>query len=429
MLKSAKVRLRDFRDRSLERNAVRERSLGKATFVGITGSSAKTTTTDMLAHVLSASHKVQKQANFNNRRAILKALARSRGGSDFVVAEIAASGAYDLKSVADIFRPDVAVVTMVALEHKSEFGNLEEIAAQKGELVAALRPGGLAVLNGDDPNVATMADRTPERTITFGRSPESDYRAIAIKAAYPDRLRFSIEWADGSFTFQTKFVGEHFWLPALATAATAIELGVPPDIVAERIATFEPILERCGVIQASDGPDFILDTYKAPWHSLGLAFDTIAVASAPRKRIVLGHLSDFRGSSSQRYRDAYRMATAVADQVIFVGTHSHRSKASQQDRDDGRFVAFATPKEVADYIRATSIPGELILIKGSGDLHLERIALSWKSDIRCWIDSCGNGSTCLACGRFADPYEWHKGRKRRGRLSRMVRRQFGMATS
>jgi UDP-N-acetylmuramoyl-tripeptide--D-alanyl-D-alanine ligase len=428
MLNSINQRFRRFRDQSLERDALAARARSDAVFIGITGSSAKSTTTDLLAHVLAAHGSVRKQVNFNDPRAILKAIAQSRRGSEFVVAEVAIGSAYKIAPIAKVFQPDVAVVTMVAIEHKPAFHTLEEIAAEKGELLAALRPGGFAVLNSDDPNVAAMAGNTSERVVTFGRSEKSDYRATGVRAAYPQRLRLTVDWAGKSLPLNTNFVGEHFWLPTLAAVATAIELEVPPDLVAERVAAFEPLLERCGVVSVPNGPEFILDTYKAPWHSLELAFEMLAAASAPRKRIVLGHLSDFPGSSKQRYRDAYRLARAVADQVIFVGTHSHRSKASQQDRDEGRLVAFATPKEVADYVRATSIPGEVILLKGSGDLHLERIALLWKSEIRCWIDACGNGSTCLTCGRFADPYEWHKGRRKRGRIKRFLRARAAAVT-
>lgn len=74
---------------------------------------------------------------------------------------------------------------------------------------------------------------------------------------------------------------------------------------------------------------------------------------------------------------------------MFVGDHSHRSKASRKDRDEGRFLAFATPFEVAEHIRRTATSGELVLIKGSSDLHLERIALSWTGDVKCWVPVCG----------------------------------------
>ena len=408
-------RLRLRRDNALERKAARAREASPADFIGITGSSAKSTTAALLAHVLSARGRVRRQVKFNDRRAVLKTLKQSRRGCDFVVIEAGAARPGQMKPMAQALRPDVAIVTMVALEHKSAFRTVQAIGAEKSELVAALQPGGLAVLNGDDPNVAAMATiarKAGARVVLFGRSTDNDYRAAAVNAAFPERLGLTLDWSGGMLPLHTNFVGEHFWLPTLAAVATAIELGVDPEVVAERLANSKPLLERCGVIDVPGGPTFIVDTTKAPWHSLRLAFDVIADASAPRKRIVLGHMSDFAGSD-QKYRDAYRMAREAADQVIFVGRHAHRSKASRQDRDEERFVEFATAEQVNAYIRNTAIPGELILLKSSVDLHLERIALSWNVQVNCWAEACGHNSGCLDCGRYGDAFEWHKGRKKR----------------
>ena len=413
-------RARANRDRSLERKARLARQRSNAVFIGITGSSAKSTAAALLGHILSAAGQVQQQIKFNNRRSILKTIARTSSRSDFIVVEAGIGESNRMEPMAELLQPDVALVTMVEIEHKSAFGTHAAIAREKGFLVAALPADGLAVLNGDDPFVRAMSERSNARVIRFGRSDDSDYIARDIHSAFPERLRLTVEWTGGSVPLSTKFVGDHFWVPTLAAVATAIELGVSPAVVAERVASFEPLLERCGVISAPGGPSFILDTTKAPWHSMKLAFDTLANASAPRKRIVLGHMSDFAGSD-QKYRDAYRWARTVADQVIFVGNHSHRSKASQEDRDLGRFMAFRTPEEVSDFIRSTAVADELILLKGSVDLHLERIALSWKHDVKCWARSCGHNSGCVDCGRYEDSHDWHKGRKKRRGIIRLIK--------
>jgi UDP-N-acetylmuramoyl-tripeptide--D-alanyl-D-alanine ligase len=416
-------RLRIRRRATLERAAARAREDAKAVFIGLTGSSGKSTTTELLAHILAARGRVLKQVKFNDPRSILKTTARSEG-HDFVVAEVALGRANTMRPMSQSLSPDVAIVTMVALEHKSRYRDLQTIAAEKGELVEALRPAGLAVLNGDDAHVAAMAQRTTARVIRYGLSPGNDYRATEMQAAFPDRLSLTVVGPKGTLPLRTPFVGTHFWLPTLAAVATALELGVPPDAVARQVASFGPLLERCGVMSIPQGPHLILDTTKAPWHSIKLAFDVIANATATRKRIVLGHMSDFAGSDA-KYRDAYRMARAAADQVIFVGEHAHRSKASQEDREAGRFVQFATPEQAARYVRETAIAGEAILIKGSVDLHLERIALAWTHDVKCWVSACGQNGGCTDCGRYEESFEWHKGRKRRGRLRRFVARLAG----
>jgi UDP-N-acetylmuramoyl-tripeptide--D-alanyl-D-alanine ligase len=414
-------RLRAKRDIALKRKAARGRARSKATFIGISGSSAKSTTAALLVHILVAHGGVRQQVKFNDLRAIMKTLVGSTASHDFVVVEAGVESGDEMKPMAEALQPDVAIMTMVAIEHKSAFHTHEKVAAEKGELIAALRPGGFAMLNGDDPHVMAMANRTRERIVVFGRSENCDYRATGVSAAFPRRLSLTVLGANEPLRLQTNFVGEHFWLPTLAAVATATELGVPSDVIADRVATFEPLAERCGVIRAPGSPDFILDTTKAPWHSIKLAFAVLAKATPTRKRIVLGHMSDFIGSNT-KYRDAYRWAREVADEVIFVGDHSHRSKASQEDCDSGRFHSFSTTDEVANHIRNTFVPGEVILLKGSVDLHLERIALSWTHDVKCWVRSCGRSSGCLDCGRYEYPYERHKGRKKPGRLVRRLKK-------
>jgi UDP-N-acetylmuramoyl-tripeptide--D-alanyl-D-alanine ligase len=396
----------------------RRRLASKARFVGITGSSAKSTTTALLGHILEASGRVATQADSNVARALAKTLVNHSRDRDFIVAELGVGAEGTMKPMADVLRPDVAVVTLVALEHRSAFRTLERVAAEKGHLVEAVRPGGFAVLNADDPNVMAMAGRTRERIVTFGRSEGADYRAIRVHAAFPARLSLVVQWTGGSLALQSNFLAEHFWLPVAAATATAIELGVESSLIADRIADFQPILHRFGLISVPGGPDFMVDSIKAPWHSLQLAFDAVANADAPRKRIVLGQISDFAGSN-RKYRDAYRAARKAAGEVIFVGEHAHRSEASEQDRRDGTFREFLTPLEAERHIRATAIPGELILLKGSSRLHLERIALSWVEEVRCWQTACGRSQGCKPCGLYPVSYETHHGRKNWKRRARL----------
>ena len=102
-----------------------------------------------------------------------------------------------------------------------------------------------------------MADRSRHRVATFGRSELADYRAERVHAAYPKRMSMSVRWAGGELPLQTRFIGEHFWLPAAAAVATALELGVDPALVAERVADFEPLTTRCGVMEIPGRPDVL----------------------------------------------------------------------------------------------------------------------------------------------------------------------------
>ena len=410
--------------------AKRARARSKATFIGVTGSSGKSTAASLLGHILAGHRRVYTRVLANTIKSLVSTLYKRMnkdGEVDYVVFEAGAFGVDTIRPMAQMLKPHVAVVTMVRLEHLSSFKTLENVAREKRALVEALGPGGLAVLNADDPNVFAMASGDAHRVVTFGESETADYRVTDISAAYPRTLGLMLHWRGGALKLETPFPGEHFWLPTAAAAATALELGVPGRMVEERIATFEPLANRCHVMVADGGPHFVVDTAKAPWHSLPLAFDMVAKSGAGRKRIVLGQLSDFAGSNA-KYARAYDSARKIADQVIYVGEHAHRSKADQADRDSGRFVELRTPKEVSDHLRRTAVPGELILLKSSSSLHLERLALAWTHDVKCWIPACGKKEGCQDCGLFEVPFEEHRQfvkKRRNDRRWQRLRRLFG----
>ncbi|WP_224544202.1 Mur ligase family protein [Mesorhizobium sp. CA16] len=406
--------------------AERARARSKATFIGITGSSGKSTATSLLGHILASHGKVYTQVLANTLKALVRTLykrMKRAGKVDYVVFEAGAFEPGSIRSMAQMLKPDVAVVTMVRLEHVTQFRTLDAVAQEKRALAEVLSPGGLAILNADDPHVLDMASGARCRVATFGQSEAADYRVTDIHAAYPDLLRFSLRWRGGDIDMQTRFPGEHFWLPAAAAAVTALELGVPPEKIAARTASFEPLANRCTVLVTDRGPQFIVDAAKAPWHSLNIAFEMMAKAKAVRKRIVVGQISDYTGSS-RKYGAAYGIARDVADEVIYTGDNAHRSRASQADRDSGRLIELRTPKEVSDHIKQTAVPGELILLKSSGNLHLERVALAWTHDVRCWIPACGKKEGCSTCGLYEVPFEEHKSFVANRRLERR-RRRFG----
>ncbi len=390
------------------------RSRSKALHIGITGSSGKSTTTALLAHILEGQGSVHAQIYENTIPQLARTLCKAPTLADYVVAEVGATVKGSISPMARLLSPDVAIVTKVGLEHYSAFRGKDAVAQEKGELVAALASSGLAVLNADDTHVLTMARRTQARIVTFGRSQSADYRLDAAEASFPQRLKVMVSCKDGIFELQTPFVGEEFWIATLAAFATAVELGVPPSMAATRIASFSAPWNRCGILATDGGPTFIVDTVKAPNDSIPAAIDMLRKAQAAKKRAVIGSISDYTGGRRKGTALAYELAHPCSDQFIFVGENGHRAHPSDEDKKSGKFIDFLTPKEASDYLKATSRPGELILLKGSQTQHLERIALSWTHHVQCWETNCGKYIDCLQCGMVEVPYNEHrKARKAR----------------
>lgn len=407
-----------------KRAAMNRRRFG-GRVIAVTGSSAKTTTTSLLGHILKGKAPTRVRAMENSMLHICRTLVETRPDDAYAVIETATAGKGMIASKARLIRPHIAVVTIVQVEHYSAFRSIDAIAEEKADLLRALPPDGIAILNGDDEHVAAMATLTSARKVTFGHAENCDYRVLSVEYAFPEPLRIKVQFRGRTIELRSKLVGRHFWLSVVAAFAAAVEAGADPDFAASRIPEFEPVFNRLSVIRVPDGPTFLLDAAKAPRSSLGLAFDVVAGADARYKRIVLGSISDYPGNPRKAYRSAFRMASAVADEVIFVGSNSHRSGASEDDRRAGRFVEMPDAHAVFNHIRLTARSGELILLKGSIRDHLERVGLACADEVRCWIAACGFTICCNNCGLYSIPFDEHPSIRRRNRRQRW-KRFFGM---
>jgi UDP-N-acetylmuramoyl-tripeptide--D-alanyl-D-alanine ligase len=398
--------------------AMLSRYRSRATFVGITGSSGKTSTAAMLSHILVGQAPVASLIVENQIGSQVRALNAVSASHRHVVCEMGADGPGTLQPMIDLVQPAVGVVTLVGLEHKSAFRTLDAVAEEKQKLVEALPESGLAVLNRDDPRVLAMASRTQARVVTFGSS-DGEYRIVQVGATMPGQLTVTIAHKGETFEVQTQLTGAHQSVAVAAAFACAHQLGAPPSLIGSRLASFQPVFGRCSAHVIENGPIFIVDTVKAPYYSIYLPINMMAEFNAPRKRIVIGQISD-ASNTNPKYRDVYRASRSVADQVIFVGDNAHRSKATPEEIEAGRFVEKRVVKEAVEFVKDTAIPGEIILLKSSSCLHLERIFIDFECRVRCWEQNCGRVKDCLRCGSYAIPFKRRneqKGRAKRGRYA------------
>ena len=391
--------------------AIYARKRSSATFIAITGSSGKSTTAALIAYILSGVAPTASQIGNSVNRAIVRALQKAPPDNGYFVAEVGSEGPGTLEPSLRIVRPEVGVVTLVRLEHRSAFHSLEAVMQEKAKLIEALPASGLAILNADDPRVTSMAGVTQARVVTFGQTGR-DYLVSSVRGEAPGELSLTITHQNRAFEIASRLTGEHQSLAMAAAFSCTHQLGVAPNVIVERIASFPQVYGRCSVHRVKHGPLFIFDAAKAPQHSIQLALDMLAKFHAPRKRIVVGQVSD-GGNSKTTYRKVYRAARAIADQVIFVGEHSHRSNASAEDVINGRFVRFDTVKEAAEFLKQSAIADEIIFLKSSSSLHFERLMINFFASVRCWKHACGRKDTCAplfggGCGLYEVPFEHHK---------------------
>jgi UDP-N-acetylmuramoyl-tripeptide--D-alanyl-D-alanine ligase len=367
----------------------------------------------MISHILSGVAPVKAQIYDNNLGSYIRMLTATTADFDYVVCEVATNAPGCIKPIVDLLKPSIGIVTLVGLEHYSKFRTYDAVAQEKAALIEALPQHGLAILNYDDARVASMASRTKARVVTFGES-GGDYVISDVQSHIPGELSLSISHGSDRFDIITCLTGPYQSLAVAAAFCCAHQLGVPPSLIQKGIANFRSQPGRCSFHRVEDGPVFILDTHKGPYYSFYLPINMMAQFSAPRKRIVVGQISD-AGNTNPKYRDVYRASRLVADQVIFVGDNAHRSKATAEEISVGRFVQKRSVKEAANFIKETAIPGEIILVKSAQNLHLERLFLSFPHAVRCWEQECGKKCPCVSCGKYRLPFEEHKKIKRGSR--------------
>ena len=384
--------------------AVYRRALQRVCFVGVTGSIGKTVTKDLIAAILETKGQGHKTVETKNGpHWVARSILSTRPWHSHCVVELGALGIDTLDAPVRLLRPQVAVITRVATDHWSAFQSLAATAREKGKLVDALTPDGVAVLNADDPNVRAMAARCAGRVVTYGLAADALVRADQISATWPDRLTFTVHYGGRSLPVQTRLCGTH-WVPSvLAALATGIVLEVPLDRAVAAVATVEPPTGRLSPLTDSQGVTFLRDDWKASLETVPAALRLLAEARAPRKIAVIGTVSDYQGKGTERYVRIVQDALEAADEVVLVGASAARGLRVRYRRPDAALRAFSTAKQASDYLEEVLRSGDLVLLKSSSKDHVERIALRRTKGVVCWLTNCGRKGNCETCSQFRVP--------------------------
>jgi len=343
--------------------------------VGLTGSSGKTSTKDLLAHVLAAAGPtVAPPGSFNNEIGHPWTVLRADDSTRFLVLECSARGPGHIAALCRIAPPRIGVVLNVGTAHVGEFGSPEAIAASKGELVAALPADGVAVLNADDPAVAAMAGRTRARVLTVGHGPGAAVRSVDERLDGAGRPSYTLICDRGQADVSLPLYGAHHVPNSLAAAAVALELGMPLDAVVAALATARPASRwRMEVTARADGVRVINDAYNANPESMAAALRALAaMTGGGRSWAVLGEMGELGAHAAAAHSAVARLAVELGVQRVLAVGPAARLYAA-----DGVAVqAVADAGEVVVLLRSELRPGDVVLVKASRAVGLERVALA-----------------------------------------------------
>lgn len=356
--------------------------------VGITGSSGKTSTKDLLAHVLAeVGPTLAPAGSFNNELGLpLTCLRRTREHT-FAVLEYSARGRGHIAFLCGIARPQVAVVLNVGSAHLGEFGSVADIAAAKGELVRAARD--LVVLNADDPAVLAMAALTSARVVTFGETRTADVRAEDVVLDDDGRASFRLVTPRGAVDVTLGLHGAHHISNALAVAATVVSTtDLPLERLTALLGSARPVSRwRMEVTERADGVTVINDAYNANPESMRAALKTLAVMSRAKTRrtvAVLGVMGELGEATRLAHMDLGRFVVRLdITQLVVVGPEAGGIHAGAVLEGSWGSESVHVPDLAAavDLLRASLAPGDVVLVKGSRVAGLERVAAAVLEDV------------------------------------------------
>ncbi len=362
---------------ALQRLGAAVRRLWGKPLIGVTGSAGKTTTKEAIAHVLGTRQRVLKsQGNLNNHFGMPLQLLKLEPDHEVAVIEMGMSHAGEITALARLAAPDCGVVTMVAPVHLEFFDSIAAIARAKYELIESLHAGGIAVLNADDAYVSQFGRDFHGRVVTFGLQQPADVSAQNIESCGPLGSAFDIA-ADGKQArANLPLLGEHNVYNALAAVAVGLQYGVPLQTAAESLATLSAGDKR-GEILNIGGVTVINDCYNSNPKALDSMVRSLAAIPARRRIIVAGEMLELGPAAEALHRDAgTHMAQADIDFVVGVrGLAQAMVEGAKQAGIRGEFVS--TPEAAGEWLRREIKPGDVVLLKASRGVRLERALEVW----------------------------------------------------
>lgn len=359
----------------------RVRALGRLSVVAVTGSNGKTTTKNLLHAILEKEGQtIAPPGSFNNHVGAPHSMLRVDEDTAYLVVEMGASAEGEIARLVSIVMPDVAIVLKVGMAHAGVFGGIDATARAKSEIVRDLPDSAVAVLNVDDPRVATMMDATRARVVGFGRGADdgigADFRAENVRTSLAG-TSFDLVVGTERVPVQLQIIGEHHVYNALAALAAVTELGIPLD---RSIAAVETVRRaerwRMERFETAQGITVINDAYNASPDSMAAALRTLAQVSGDTGRrsvAVLGEMAELGEYAEEEHDRIGRLVVRLdIKKLVVIGSaarHIHLA-AALEGSWDGESVLVATPDEALAFLQDELRPGDVVLVKSSKSAEL-----------------------------------------------------------
>jgi UDP-N-acetylmuramoyl-tripeptide--D-alanyl-D-alanine ligase len=388
--------------------------LFRTTFIAVTGSVGKTTTKEFLAEILALKGRTFRSLGNQNGGFIVPLnILRVRPWHRFAVIEVAVSRPGSMRRLAKVVRPDVALILGVVVRtHTTEFQDLDQHADEKAVLLQWLAPGGLAILNGDDPKVAKMGVKREQSVRWTGTSSDLDFWIDQISSRWPERLRFRIHRREETCDIQTQQVGTHWATHLAAALAAAHSLGVPLSEAARVLRQTSPYPARMEPVSLPSGAVLIRDENNGSVDTLEASLRVLREAEAARTVLIITDFTDAGLTRKPRLRYLASAVSGWLDVLVLSGDYHEygRRKAIEAGMRPDQVHSFATLREVAGFVKQELRSGDLALLRGRGTDHVPRLFFAQLGSVACWREDCRKRMLCDVCWELGfEPDAAHSG--------------------
>ena len=349
--------------------------------IGITGSQGKTTTKDLLFSILSnEGETIASLASFNNELGVPLTLLRCTDKSKYCILEMGARKSGDIAALTSLANPDVGAVLKVGNAHLGQFGSQEMIAKTKGELIAGLKSGAVAVLGTYDSFTPEMASAKGVMRVTFGDSAKCDIRAADIEAR-GGFAHFDLVIGSDRHAVELQILGLHQISNALAAAAIASSLGVSVNRIASTLSNHAPLSKWRMELDEANGLTLINDSYNANPESMEAALKVLSLLAQERggrSWAYLGLMHELGEASDQMHEEIGVIAQNLGiDYLVAINSKSYLKQINP---------SIVTARHFDNWKESLSLfsefnPGDVILVKASRAEGLEELASAIKTSV------------------------------------------------
>jgi UDP-N-acetylmuramoyl-tripeptide--D-alanyl-D-alanine ligase len=339
----------------------------KVPVLAITGTNGKTTTKELLAAILSKKIKVHyTKGNLNNHIGVPLTILSAPADTEMFIIEMGASHIGEIRTLCLIAKPDYGIITNIGTAHIEGFGSIEGVAKAKTELFEHLRKvNGIALYNDKDPLLTEKIFKIINRAVPFSDPTGTDLKIDPVLSDL--KLGISLTYLHHNYNIVTNLFGSYNLENVRAAIATALFLGIDiPDIV-NAVENYMPANNR-SQIKSTKNNTLICDSYNANPTSMNLALESFAAIKADKKIVILGDMLELGDKSAEEHLKVLKTLQSYASDMVFLVGPVFSKLSSGPG-----FKTYENVDKLIDFLKNEPPTGNMILIKGSRGIKLEKI--------------------------------------------------------